>query len=221
MSSTSIRAMAEQCRRILAKGKPNRDAPFSIKELELQVRNECHVEMKGEIYQWKGQEGGWSVSESYIAEFILDVKSNENIEWGREYVDVPTAYASLPYSQGVRSCTPYVKEERFRKAMIPLPPDVMDVAGDLPAGALEGLRCFEITKGRLFFPKTCNRSLKDDQITKVKVKLVSMDPTAVDSKELFFFPPEYRSSVIQKVLAIYGQTLNMEKDVVSNENPNR
>ncbi len=214
---TSVESMAKQVQRLWSKGNPNRDFPYEGREIERVIRDKMHFEMKGEILTFRSTGNSWEINENYLATFILDVKISE--EFGENYVDIPAAYMSIPGHRGFQSCRPWVKDKRLRQDMIILTPDMSSIIESLPAGSFEGLFACELAKGKVIFLENCGKTLIESGISKVRIKIVSMDPRAVDSDEQLFLPPEMRGAVVQATAEFFGPGMSIPKDQVANLNP--
>lgn len=217
---TTLRLLASQVINALTKNANTRDSAYDERVVVLKLRQVANELMKGE---WRQAyiNGERTVTEHFIATYIVDVKEDEKKKLC--YADVPANYMSLPNHTGIQRVAPITGDDERDRAMIPINPFGMDVYGDLNAGILEGQRCYETDRRKIWFRARFGKNLLEDGIKEVEVKLVAIDPEDVTPDDIFPLPPELHSELVDRTLQYFGAGQAVQQDLVNNNtaNPNK
>lgn len=223
---SSIITASERILRILNGGNIQRDSKFHQLDVEYLVRDTAAKLIKGEWFAERN-EGGKDIDARYIVTFSeidveIDAITKEN------YIVLPfTSYIRLPDGAGIRSIRPDVtgtdtkrtKQEELR-AFIPIAARFEDIYFQLPAGSLEGQYGWMVRRDKVYFTKRYDKTLKEWDISKVAVDVVTTDPAALTEDDPLPLSAELMQQLITEVVTILTQGSPQAVDQINDENPN-
>jgi len=214
---TTLNKLAVQIEHLLTKG-GTADSYIDRRVVVQHLRQACHKIFYGEWQQLKA-DGEKAVSSHYIATFRgVSVKKDEDT--GENYCDLPSTYVSLRDFTGVQRVVPFTKKGKVGKAMIPIPPNAMDIYENLPAGALEGQWAYEIDRDRIWFKERCGKTLLQSDIDKVEIKMITLSFESFGDDDPLPLPPEFHYDLFKEVLVVLGAGDQVIKDLTNDNNPN-
>jgi hypothetical protein len=214
---TTLRILTSQVIDALTKNAHTRDSAYDERVVMLKLRQIANELMKGE---WRQAyiDGERTITEHFIATYILDVKLDE--ERNLCYIDIPANYLNLPNHTGVQRVAPLTGLREKDKAMIPINPFGMDVYGDLNAGIVEGQWCYEVDRRKIWFRPRFGKNPIQDYISRVEVKVVAIDPEDTSPDDIFPLPPELHSTLIDRAMNYFSATQQVNQDFVNDNNDN-
>lgn len=223
---STIRIESEKILRILNGGNVPRDSKFSEQDVQYMVRDTAAKLVKGEWFNERN-EGGKVIDSRYVVTFraidvAVDSATNEN------YIFVPVkSYIRLPNGAGLQSVRPDASGTNTRRskkaeyrAFIPIPHRFEDIYWQLPAASLENVFGWMVRKDRIYFTKRGGKTLIQDDISKVVVDVVTVDPVAVGIDEHLPLSAEMSQQLVLEVIQIFKGGAPAVVDTIDNQNPN-
>jgi hypothetical protein len=158
--------------------------------------------------QRKQRENDNQIYSLYLAEFDdIEVKNSAR---GVNYAELPCDPDDIGNNEGIMNVWPRPTSDKakHKKPIIPLPVNADVVFSSLPAGALETRFGFRPYRDRIEFTtirqEDKERTMLQENIDKVKIQMVTTAPEDVPDDEPFPMAPHLRTSIIVKLLSMFG-----------------
>jgi hypothetical protein len=200
----------------LSGGDPSQDSHLDERVVIRYLRMAADGICAGQIAQaWTN--GQRTVDSHYIATFNDIVVSAGT--GGRNYALIPSyGYISLPNQTGIQRVAPLRADGSYGPAMIPINPNEMDIYGSITENILGKQWYYEPDRGRVWFGKRDGKTLLQAEITKVQIKVVTLDPQSVGSDDPIPIPPEVQLQIIGQVIELLQ--VQVPVDEIDDNNPN-
>lgn len=224
---SSIRIISEQILRILNGGNIPRDSAFNEQDVQYMVRDTAAKLIKGEWFSERN-EGGKTIDSRYVVTFDnLEVKIDDKT--GENYINIPvTNYIRLPYGAGIRSIRPdnsgttRTKRTKYveTRAFIPISNRFLDIYFQLPVESLEGIYGGMVRGTKMYFTKRYGKTLKQYDINKMTMDIVTVSPEAISVDEDLPIAAELLQQLKTEVIEIMTAGKPQVVDTIDDQNPN-
>ena len=212
------RILAQRIIRLGERGEQPRDSQLEEREVIDIIIDAAYKLVEPRMYRERGEENTKAVDSHYLFTFLrqpVKIRTSD----GRNFLEIPAEYASLPWNAGVQSIRPNTENEFVNIAMIPVNSGDLDIYKDI-IGSMQKQWVFEVEGNKAFFRKRCRATLCEEKILYVDITLVTLLGEIAPDKPLQV-PREVHFDIVQLALELLGPTygLKQEKDKINDNNP--
>lgn len=213
---TTLRSLSAQAMRLLSNGPVPRDSKLSDLYIQTEIRQIAHKLMRIENFNSMNA-GDRDVAPNCIATYTVDVVEHAD---GRNYSLLPAQPMRL--RDGIQQVKPVSSNADVNHAMIPIMPNEAEIFKPLLINdeILKDQWTFEPDRDRVWFSERNDRTLLEEGIDEVEMKICVIDPAQIGEDDMFPVPPEMEIDILKEVLVLHGYKPGDAVDLINNGNPN-
>jgi hypothetical protein len=206
---------------MLSAGTTPKDSNLNDAYIKAEIVQVTNQKLKIEHYA-NMKEGGRDVLPQCIATYSSVAVVNDTT-FKRNYSVLPAYPMNLPNGVGIQQVRPQTGVPARDTAMIPIMPHEMELFKSLLVGSeiLKDQWTFEPDRNKVWYSRKNNKTLLEDGISAVEIKMVVYDPSAIAEDDNYPIPPEMEIEIITGVLMLHGFTTKEILDSINNDNANQ
>jgi len=213
----TLDALSEQVIRIFTAARPTADVHLDRREVSNAMRTMAAGLIRGRWFEMKNTGEVNHLGHIYMATFNgIEVKEDQETE--EYYIDLPAIPEDLPDNTGIQNIQPETGKAIKDIPMIPLPLNADIIIGQLPVGALEQRFGFDWRRDKVYFTEQNERTVEEEGIDTVQVRMITVGPEDVDNFSPFPIPADLIPMLLSQTLAIFGLEVAPERIDLVNDN---
>lgn len=214
---TTLRKLSAQAMRLLSSGPVPRDSKLSDLYIQTEIRQIANKLLKVEYFNTLNA-GDRDVAPHCIGTYTVAVQESG----GRNFATLPAMPMIMPGGVGIQQVKPITSNPEMDHAMIPIMPNEAEIFKPLliKDEILKDQWTFEPDRYKVWFSTRNDRTLIEDEITSVEMKICVLDPAQIGEDDILPVPPEMEIDILKEVLVLHGYQPAMAVDLVNDDNTN-
>jgi len=210
----TLESFSEECLRIIDETRPTQDTKLEKREIAKAARTIAAVLIRGRWYEARNTGENKNLGGLFLAVFNqIEIKEDPDTE--EEYIDLPAIPEDFPDESGLQNIQPDTGNASKDEPMIPIPQNADIVLNQLPTGALEHRFGFTQRHLRAYFTTKNGRTLDEENIDEVQVRMITVGPEDVADDKPFPLPGDLWPELFKQTLALFGISQQEEPDLVN------
>jgi len=210
----TLKSLSEQVIRIFNESRPTVEEKLDRREVSKVLRTLAAEKIGLRWYKVR-QTGEVKYLGGLFMATFKGVEVSEDVETGENYIDLQAMPEDLPDDTGLQGIRPETGKTDKDEWMIPIPPNADMIINQLPAGALQHRFGFRQMQFKVFFTEVRSRTLLDEKINTVEIRMITVGPEDVADDAPFPFPNDMIVQLLKEVLAIFGVEQQQVADLVN------
>lgn len=223
---TTLKNLSAQAMRLLSNGPVPRDSKLSDLYIQTEIRQVANKLLRLEYFNALNN-GDRDVDPYCIGTYTVDVEEHDD---GRNFATLPVmpmilrgrGREDVQGNIGIQQIKPVSSNPDLNHAMIPIMPNEAEIFKPLLVNdeILKDQWTFEPDRYKVWFSERNERTLIEDGIEEVEMKICVLDPNQIGEGDIFPIPPEMEIDILKEILLLHGYQPAAAVDLINDDNPN-
>ncbi len=213
----TLDALSEQVIRIFTAARPTVEVKLERREVSKAMRSIAAGLIRGRWFEMKNTKEVQHLGHIYMATFN-GVEVKEDDDTGEFYIDLPAIPEDLPDDTGIQNIQPETGKANKDIPMIPIPLNADIILNQLPVSALEQRFGFDWRRTKVYFTEQNERTVEDEGIDTVQVRMITVGPEDVDDFSPFPIPSDLIKMLLTETLITFGVEVDPDRVDLINDN---